>query len=127
MKFDSDKVFSLINKNENSLSGFALKIGMSHTGLKAALNNKSLGVKSLIKIAVYFNKPIEYFFTTDNGNVLNEPEADFKAAKKASTFSCIDCIEKQKQIEDLRGALADKEELLELYRGKKEKSSATGT
>lgn len=62
MKFDSNKVFSLINKRENSLSGFALKIGMSHTGLRAGLVKESLGVKKLIRIAEYFNKPIEYFF-----------------------------------------------------------------
>lgn len=36
--------------------------GMSPTGFKQTIDNKSLKVDTLMKIAVYFNKPISFFF-----------------------------------------------------------------
>jgi transcriptional regulator with XRE-family HTH domain len=62
MKLNTDKIFSLINHNENSLHSFANKIGMSHVGLKRALDDSTLKIDKLILIAEHFKKPIEYFF-----------------------------------------------------------------
>ncbi|MFW5831262.1 MAG: hypothetical protein ACOCVA_03365 [Prolixibacteraceae bacterium] len=77
MKFDSDRVWSLINNDDKSLSAIANEISMSHTGLKSALEKSSFGVKNLIKLAEYFNKPIEYFFTDCLENSIEEKASNY--------------------------------------------------
>ncbi len=117
MEFDSDKVLSLINKYENSLSGFALKIGMSHSGLKSGLINGTLGIKRLIKIASYFNKPIEYFFTSDKKYIVEDNYTEYKTTPTSpGNDICTnpECIAEKAKLKDEKIALL--EELKQLYK-----------
>lgn len=107
MKLAVDKIESLINKSGNSKSGFAKIIGLTHTGLISGLKNSTLKIKSLIKIAEYFNKPIEYFFdeklsNEEKSSIINhDPTSPY--IKKCENPDCIKIVkEKDRIINDLR-------------------------
>lgn len=103
MKFDALRTRQLIEK-EHSLSGFAKLIGTSHTGIIGGIKNSTLKIDTLIKIAEYFNKPIEYFFTSDYENKHRPQES---TEPKITTYSCPDCISKQKKIDEIESELKE--------------------
>lgn len=126
MKFDTDKIESLINKNEKSLAGFAKKIGMSHAGLRSAIDKSSLRVKYLIKISEYFNKPIQYFFTNDTNDIVEEKYSTYKNDPIPPTYKkCTnpDCLEEKKNLQekiDFQNKIIDlQDEKIEMLEGEK--------
>lgn len=59
------------------------------------------------------------FFLTGNKTKIDNTIVDAASEPKITTYSCTDCIHKQKEIDALKAALEAKEELLEMYRDKK--------
>lgn len=114
MKFESDKVFSLINKHESSLSAFAPKIGMSHSGLKTGLVKGTLGVQRLIKIAMYFNKPIGYFFEDEGWNAKGDISTDVE--EKSTTNKDEETVSSYKNDPELEKRVEKLENYFELIK-----------
>ena len=104
-----------LQKNNDKISerAEARVIRMSQKGYTAMMEHHTLTVKKLEEIAQILNKPVSYFFVTDEDQDTTEELA-------MKYFDCKDCIDKQKEIERLTDQLKDKNELLDFYRGKKE-------
>lgn len=69
-------------------------IKMSQKGYSAMMNNHTMTVKKLEEVAELTKKPVSYFFTNNNeddDHNLSEP--------KITTYSCPECINKQKELE----------------------------
>lgn len=97
--------------------------------------NEQIPVKHYPGIIKYFTDlPARWFITGESEmlnkevfpvqNESNDPGTPYN---KVTSYSCPDCISKEKEINALKIALEAKEELLEHYRGKKESPAATGT
>jgi transcriptional regulator with XRE-family HTH domain len=71
----------------------AKEIGMSQPGFVASLNNESLTVKNLEKLADVFNVPVSYFF--EDGNEEKKP--------------CRECDKIEAKLEILKELLYEKE------------------
>ena len=123
---DYNKIWSLINKDESSKRFMAKAIGMSPFGFNKMMENKTMTVQKLEVIAQHFNKSMAYFFDTE--------ESRFTiTAPPVSESGCLQCVEKEKRIEDLTREVRKGEEMIdvqgkliaeyELQLGKKEKAS----
>ena len=89
---DYNKLWSLINKQLPSKSAAARIVKMSPQGFISMMDNNTITVATLEKFADYFRLPISYFFEGgSDGLILKEPIV--------TEYSCLSCIEKQKQIE----------------------------
>lgn len=104
---DYNKIWSLINKDESSKRFMAKAIGMSPFGFNKMMENQTMTVQKLEVIAQHFNKPMAYFFDTDDRVVtLSE--------QKVTEYNCLNCIEKQKRIEDLTREVKKGEHTIEI-------------
>lgn len=115
---NKSKIESLINFGDSNPSVVSKHTGINYQTLKSKLKSGVWLAEEVEMLANYFKKPITYFFEEDEENSVNEPEV--------TTYSCPDCIQKEKEKKDLEEKLRDKEkiieqceELLEMYRGKK--------
>ncbi len=107
-------------------------IRMSQKGYTAMMENHTMTVKKLEEVAAILNKPVSYFFVKEEekpkpisipGATPVEKQTYFAADPRVVTYSCKDCMSKQKEIDALKQALEAKEELLQMYREKKENCS----
>ncbi len=108
----------ILEKNNERISdrAEARVVRMSQKGYISMMDNQTMTVKKLEEIASILNKPASYFFVkneTKETNTVSEPSV--------KTYSCPDCIAKQKEIDALQKALDAKEELLNMYRDKNKK------
>lgn len=110
------KLKELVEKENLSQNKAATAFGMSAPGYKEMLENQTMKVETLEKVAKHFNVPVSWFFDED-GNELNEPKADYKKN------CCELCLEKDKLITELHNRIDDKERMIELLT-KKETGAA---
>lgn len=122
MKLNVDLIYTLIEKEGMSLTGFAKKVGMSHVGMKNALDNGTMNLRNLIKICEYFEKPIEYFFTENSMNhidkITEESIKDIPIDSMKYRFELLTLIkdlvgENRKMFEHIRELERDKRYLFE--------------
>jgi len=104
---DYNNVWSLINKANLSKRAIAKIIGMTGTGFDKMMDNRTMTVEVLEKIAIYFKVPLTTFFST-------EDSIHTITAPKASENGCLKCIEKEKRIEDLTREVRKGEEMIEV-------------
>jgi transcriptional regulator with XRE-family HTH domain len=104
------KLKELVDKENLSQNKAAAAFGMSAPGYKEMLDNQTMKVETLEKVARHFNLPVSYFFD-EVGNELNEPRPEYK------NNCCELCREKDKQIEELKH---DKEWLKSQIEAKKD-------
>lgn len=83
-----------------SVKEVAGKVGLSQAGLHNMIKENNMKMDAISRIADLFRVPIAYFFD----------EAEVQTDKKTGEILCYDV--KQKQIEDLKAELADKEMLI---------------
>ena len=89
-----NKLWSLINKQELSKSAAGRIVEMSPQGFISMMKNKSIKVSTLEIFCKYFNVPVSYFYEVgDEVIAVNEP--------KVTEYSCLNCIDKEKRIEEL--------------------------
>lgn len=111
-----NKIKELQQQKKVSNRKIAKAIGMSDVGYGKMLENNSCDVETLEAIATFFKIPVSYFFDNEDLNQLQEKVENYKITR----IDCIECIKKQKTIDELtleRDAL--RVELIELYREKK--------
>jgi hypothetical protein len=80
------------------------------------LENKTMKVETLEKIAAHFELPVSYFFDI-------EKESENAEEPIIKEYACLNCIEKQKNIDGLikeidflKEIIKSKEEALSIYR-----------
>jgi transcriptional regulator with XRE-family HTH domain len=88
------KLNDLIRENNLTQNKAAAAFGVSSPGLREMIDNKTMKVETLEKIAKYFNVPVSYFFDEDPCNELNEPPATYNKAQ----IICPLCAEKDRII-----------------------------
>ena len=110
MELDYNKIWSLISKN-NLTKAKAARIGeMSETGFRQMMERKTMAVATLVRYAIYFEKPISYFFAySSDFDTVNE---DRDAYDKAGDQKCPECAEKEKRIETLEKLVSTQEKLI---------------
>jgi transcriptional regulator with XRE-family HTH domain len=101
------KLKELVEKENLSQNKAATAFGMSAPGYKDMIENQTMKVETLEKIATHFQIPVSYFFD-EQENILNEPKSQYK------TNCCALCAAKDKQIFYL-------EKLVAMHECKKEK------
>jgi len=104
---DYNNVWSLINKAEKSKRSMAKIVGMSGQGFSKMMENKTMTIEVLEKIADHFKLPITHFFDTEDSTITF-------TAPKASETGCLKCIEKEKRIEDLTREVKKGEHTIEI-------------
>jgi len=100
------KLKELVEKENLSQNKAAVVFGMSAPGYKDMIENHTMKVDTLEKVAKHFNTPVSYFFDEQEPEV-QEPPAGYK------TNGCKLCEEKEKRIELLEKMVA----MLELKGG----------
>ena len=109
-------IFSEIKKKINlknlSVEDVALKIGMSKQGLYAALNNESLRVSDLVKVAGVLEIDVREFFGEKSSNI-NQINTGVKMGNMEIKLS--DCEKEKQHLEDM---LAEKERLIQVLLNK---------
>ena len=96
-----EKIEQLIKKENLTQNKAAAAFGMSSPGFKEMLDNKTMKVETLEKIAKYFNVPVSYFF--EDGEKLTPsqvPDLPVDIVKEPYTV-CRLCNEKDKRIAEL--------------------------
>jgi hypothetical protein len=109
---------SVINFNRTPKTALAQQLGIPESTLRNRLERKNLTPDDVEQIAVFYSKPIAYFFDKEekeSPDVAQEGNDGYKIKR----IECLECIGKQKEIDALKSALDAKDELLEMYRGKK--------
>ena len=102
---DYNNVWSLINKAEKSKRAMAKIVGMSAQGFNTMMDNKTMSVDVIEKIANHFKLPLSYFFDTEVPNITTvEP--------KVTETGCLKCIDKNKRIEELTKELKNREYII---------------
>lgn len=114
-----NKIKSSMNFGDSKNSELIKYIGINQSTFYDKLKRKSFTPNELEKIAEFFNKPISYFFDRDEPDYVHEPKNNYEINRSVNCTNCPECISKQKEIDALKKALDAKEELLEMYRGKK--------
>ena len=88
-----NKIESSINFNRTPKTVIAKYLGIAESTLRNRLERKNLTPNDVAKLAEFFNKPIAYYFDKeDNDNNDNHKP-------------CLDCEEKQKEIEKLKACI----------------------
>lgn len=117
--FDANKIHSLINSGDSKIPQIAKGINISYSTLKSKLKADSWTPSDLEKIAIYFKKPISYFFENEELAIVNESGQNYN--------TCPECEKKLQEIEKIRAEKDDVYrryvECLEELCGKKEKSA----
>lgn len=117
IELNYSKIAQLQKQNKVSNRKISRHLGMSDVGFAKMIENETCTVSTLEAIAGFFNKSVDYFFDREEKEVT--VGVDQATEPRITTYSCSDCISKQKEIDALRSALEAKEELLEMYRDKK--------
>jgi hypothetical protein len=94
-----NKIHSLINNYNTAKSKLASFIGIGESTFRDRLSKENLTPNDVEKIADYYKKPIVYFFDRDDNDLVNEPGV--------TTYSCPDCIKKQKEIDRLNSDIRE--------------------
>ncbi|HMM12436.1 MAG TPA: hypothetical protein PKE03_10120 [Bacteroidales bacterium] len=87
------KVENLRN-SEKSKKLFAEKLSMTEHGVLHMLKYKTMTVETLERIALVYNKPIEYFFSEDNQTTISNDEKPSYGKQ-----SCRDCEKTRAKLE----------------------------
>lgn len=105
------KFEQLLSDNKLTKKDFCAEIGISTTALDNALKGGDMRISNLLKIAEYFNLPVDYFIrenkdnTSGIGNNLN-------IQGNGNRLSHITQTECQKEVEHLKAILAEKEAVI---------------
>ena len=87
-----DKVWALLRSETNSKRQMARIAKMSPSGFESMMERKTMTVETLEVLAKHFKKELNYFSDKD--------------IPKTPDDTCVDCIEKQKKIDELNEKLA---------------------
>jgi len=98
------KIHSLLNYGDSNIAQISRGIKIPYTTLKSKIKADSWTPDDIEKLADYFKKPITYFFDRDEMEVVNESSPGYNR--------CVNCEEKQKEINRLR---AEKDDLFQKY------------
>jgi hypothetical protein len=101
---NKNKIESLINYGDSNPSIVSKHTGINYQTLKSKLKSGVWLAVEIEILAKYFKKPITYFFGEDEKNSVDEPGV--------TTYSCPDCIKKQKEIDRLQ---KEKDEIKDKY------------
>lgn len=103
-----NKIHSSINFGRTPKLQIAKYIGIGESTFRSRLERENLTPNDVEKIAEFFNKPIAYYFDKEESDIVAEPKSDYKR-------TCLECIEKDKEIGILKGKLLElHEKLLEI-------------
>ena len=108
-----NKIHSAINFDRTSKTKLAEYIGIAHTTLRSRLDRENLTPEDIEKIAEFFDKPIAYFFDKDG----KEPIGLEQTPGRVSRL-CKECVEKQKEIDQLKQKLIEAQEKLNITQEK---------
>lgn len=107
-----NKIESDINSKNLQSTDVSKIIGVKYTTTIGRREKGNWTPNDVEKLAEYFERPIAYYFDKDEKELNHEPaKYDIK---------CKECTAKQKEIDALKLALEAKEELLDVYRNKKD-------
>jgi len=90
---DHSKIKEMQVQRKLSNRKFARMIKMSDTGYAKMIENKTCKMEKLKTIADFFELPVSYFLKENKSDTVSEPSISY--------FSCQDCVEKQKRINEL--------------------------
>jgi hypothetical protein len=109
-----NKIESDFNKHNLTDSDIAKILNKPYTTInnKRKREDNRWTPEEVEKIADYFKRPISYYFDRDEPSQVNDKPTEYGR--------CTDCEKKQEEINKLRNEVDQlKNELLEVYRGKK--------
>lgn len=136
-----NKIHSSINFERTAKRQLAEYLGIPESTLRSRLEKENFTPDDIEKIADYFGKPIAYYFDREESkeapilpgatqvktkpyaqqeqhNIGTDPKLDF--------YTCPECIEKQREINDLRKLVALQDKLIAAYEGKKKSNGTSG-
>jgi hypothetical protein len=116
MSLDYNSIWSLINKNNLSKAKAARIAEMSETGFRQMMDRKTMAVSTLEKFAEYFKVPITAFF--EDISYGEAPIDEQMQSPGRVSRLCKDCVEKQKEIDQLRQKLIEAQEKLSITQEK---------
>jgi len=102
---DYSKLTEIKNKYKLTIPELALILGYTKSGLIKKINNDTIFVKDIEKLAAHFNLPMDYFFSTNKLSAKDE-------GVKYNT--CKDCIEHKAIIQELRTEIKEQKEEIAL-------------
>lgn len=108
-----NKIHSAINFERASKRKVAEYIGIAPSTFRSRLEMSNLTPDDVEKIAEFFDKPIAYFFDKEG----KEPIGLEQTPGRVSRF-CKDCVEKQKEIDQLKQKLIEAQEKLSITQEK---------
>lgn len=111
-----NKIRSSMNHSDSNNLELMNYLHIKESTFYDKLKRKSFTPNEIELFADYFKKPIAYYFDKEENSV-NESAEKYNV----KMIHCTECISKQKEIDALKLALEAKEELLDIYRGKKDK------
>jgi transcriptional regulator with XRE-family HTH domain len=117
-----EKIKGLAKNRGITIKDLAVRIDMSEANLYKVFKRKSIETKYLQKIADVLSVPISYFFDDNqsddkkNINVNGVMQIGSKNSNNNDSASLEAC---KKELDSLKHRLKDKEEIIELLKGKK--------
>jgi len=97
---DYSKLTEIKNRFKLTLPELAIILGITKSGLIKKIQNDTIYVKDIEKLAVHFNLPISFFFK-EKDTIVKEPKVNYN--------TCPDCREKEGQIKLLNAQLESKD------------------
>ncbi|WP_319228470.1 hypothetical protein [Draconibacterium orientale] len=117
-----DNLESFRNKNSYSQSKMAELMGLSNKqAYSNMVKNKTMKMIYFVNLLNHSNLDVSRFFYSDHTYTDVSRKNNGPEEPSIITYSCQDCIKKEKTIQDLRETISLQNELLEYYRPKKEK------
>ena len=117
-----NKIESTINSKNISIAELARILGEPYTTIVSRKKKGTWTPDDVEKIADFSGKSILYFFDREESKPgANNSEMHSNTNSKHTVYNCLDCIEKENTIKDLRKTIELQNELLEHYRPKKER------
>ena len=125
-----NKIHSSINMDRTSKRKLADFLGISNSTFVDRLNKENFTPDDIEKLSDFFRKPLDYWFDREEQQAAEPPAQRFEKKEPTLTvYECQECIEKEKEIDELEKEnkrLRDKlertqDDLIDALRGKQEK------
>lgn len=94
-----------LRNSEKSKKLFAEKLGMTEHGVLHMLKHRTMTVETLERIALVYNRPIEYFFSEDNQTTVSKDEKPSYGKQP-----CKDCEKTRAKLELALQLMKEKDE-----------------